>query len=303
MCVAYPTKFLQGLVDIFDPHSLPLIVGVPPLCIFNFFLVRVNGGVLSALGLVRLDSGSLVLGSTFPRVTAARLDITSLLQLSLAKTLSNSGINILVINVFTNICMSFHHIQSVVQLQGLLVLNQELRGRREEGGGGSLAWAGPHQTTPTGLVANILYAVALVRSEQRLLPVEGGEAGVGRFMFGHREARVVSGPRDPRDPVVLVWRRVPVLPHLTPRQAGAAGEEVSRLRGGVGGGRDSQGRGSPGSPRQIIAGRVVAGGDRVLVHPGTVALPALRLHYLVEVLIEDLIESHWVLILATHCED
>ena len=169
MCVAYSTKFLQGLVYIFDPHSLPLIVSVAPLCIFHFFLVGVNGGVLSALRLVGLDSGSLVLGSTLPRVAAARLDITNLLQLSLAKTLSHSRINILEVEIFTNICMSFHHIQSVVQLQGLLVLDQELRGRREEGGGGSLARSGPHQTT---LVANILNAIALIPSEERLLPVE-----------------------------------------------------------------------------------------------------------------------------------
>jgi len=183
--------------------------------------------------------------------------------------------------------MSFHHVQSVVELQGLLV-DEELGRRREEGrrwrGGTDEAWT-------TALVADILDPVGLVGSEERLLPVEGGEAGVGGLVLGGGEGGGVLGG----DAELLVVGWVPLLAGLGPGDAGGGGEEVGWLG-------SSEGRCSlaPTTAIQIEAGGVAAGSHRVLV---AVTVLRLRLDDLVKVLIEDLVESHWVLILATHCED
>jgi len=92
MCVADPTKFLQGIIDISDSDSLSLIIGKPPLFVLLLLLLRVHGGVLCALSLVGLDSRPFALGPTLARVTAARLHVIQIIlevvELPLAEMLS-----------------------------------------------------------------------------------------------------------------------------------------------------------------------------------------------------------------------
>ena len=208
------------------------------------------------------------------------------------------------VNIFTNVCMSLHHVKSIAELKRLLD-TQQGRGRNAGSRGPAVTTHGHLVTPHRRQVLRPRARVHGVRGEQGRVPVVGRQPGVGWLRLGRRhEARVDPGGSRDRargHAIVTGPGRGPVPRVVGVRAGPGGGGGEGEILGSVG--VDGGGTGAEARGPVIHWPGVHAGGHGVLVHVVSAARPsltALGFHNFAEALIEYLIESHGVLFLATH---